>query len=116
STGEGRLVVVALDRTAQRQLEARVREREGLEAVGQVVAGVAHNFNNFLASILPVLDVVTPQVPERYRGLLEGARDSGARAAELVRQLMVFAGQRREEGRLSVHLGDLLTRAVARGE
>jgi PAS domain S-box-containing protein len=93
-----------LDVTAEHLIEERLRQTQRLESVGQLAAGVAHNFNNILASILPVLEVIKGHVPERYRFVVEGASHSAGRAAELVRQLMAFAGRRYDLKRSSTVL------------
>jgi PAS domain S-box-containing protein len=106
------LIGTTLDVTSERLLDERLRQSQRLEAVGQLSAGVAHNFNNILASIMPVLDLVAPHTPERFRGLVEGASHSARRAAELVRQLMTFAGQRASASRRVEPIASLTDRAI----
>ncbi len=86
---------VNIDVTDLKRAAQALREAQKLEAVGQLTAGVAHNFNNMLMGILPNLDMAARDAPPRLAGLLHGARDSAMRAAELVRQLMTYAGRNR---------------------
>ncbi len=108
-----RMIGSTLDVTAERLVEERLRQTQRLEAVGQLAAGVAHNFNNILASIVPVLELVQTHVPERYRSIVAGAGQSSRRATELVRQLMTFAGQRAGASRRSERLARVAESAAS---
>jgi PAS domain S-box-containing protein len=89
-----KIVGGSLDITAQRETENELQHANKMEAVGQLAAGIAHNFNNMLTAILPTLDLLGFHVPEEDLPLVEGASHAGRRAAEMVRQLMNFAGGR----------------------
>ena len=84
-----------LDITEQQRLEEQNRRAQKLEAVGSLTAGVAHNFNNLLMAILPTLDLLGEVVPATHADLLKDATHAAQRGAELVRELMTFAGQER---------------------
>jgi two-component system cell cycle sensor histidine kinase/response regulator CckA len=87
-----------LDFSKQRELEEQITQVQKLEAVGSLTAGVAHNFNNLLMAIIPTLELLEPVVPPTHREYVEDAMHAAQRGAELVRELMTFAGQR---GRVS---------------
>ena len=76
------------------QAESQLRQAQKMEAVGQLTAGIAHNFNNMLQSILLNLELVTTKVSAPLQASLNDAIEEGLRAAEMIRQLMVF-GRRR---------------------
>jgi two-component system cell cycle sensor histidine kinase/response regulator CckA len=83
-----------VDLTEKRQLEARLAQQDRLEAVGQLAAGIAHNFNNMLVAIRGYAELGA-----RRQSLGEVGRDLGVivdtaeRAADLVRHLMAFSGR-----------------------
>ncbi len=90
-TREGDEVVwhgVVTDVTEQRRIADTLRHRQKVEAMGELVAGVAHNFNNMLAVIMPNLDMALDDVRGETRVILNEARHATHSAAELVRQLM----------------------------
>ena len=89
------------DVTEQHELEVRTRHAQRMEAVGQLTAGIAHNFNNMLAAIVPSLDLMAPALPADLLSLAEGAQEAAARATAMVRQLMTFAGKRTVPPRLT---------------
>lgn len=79
---------VLIDVTEQRRIADTLRHRQKVEAMGELVAGVAHNFNNMLAVIMPNLDMAIDDVSGETRVILSEARHATHSAAELVRQLM----------------------------
>jgi PAS domain S-box-containing protein len=102
-----------LDVTTQRLVDERLREAQKMDAVGNLTAGVAHNFNNMLAVIVPSLELAQRNADADQRRLFEDATHAARRATELVTQLMKFAGQRRAL-RVAPHdLAHVLQRAVS---
>lgn len=89
------------DVTEQHDMELRARHAQRMEAVGQLTAGIAHNFNNMLAAIVPALDLMAPALPASLSSIAEGAKEAASRATEMVRQLMTFAGKRTVPARLT---------------
>ena len=75
------------------KLEEQLLRVQKLEAVGQLTAGVAHNFNNMLQGITGNIFLAQLDAPDEIEPLLEAAQVSTERAAEMVRQLMIFARQ-----------------------
>jgi len=90
-----KLIGGCLDITERREAEERQRQSQKLEAIGQLSAGIAHNFNNLLMGILPNLDLAIARANVGTRELLEAAQGAALRAAELVSQLTTFAGRAR---------------------
>jgi len=108
-----RILGCNIDVTDHHQLEERARHAQKLEATGSLTAGIAHNFNNLLAAILPALELVAPEAPVNLRELVGEAIHAARRAAELVRELMTFAGQRRASSRRPEPVARVVERAVA---
>lgn len=88
---------VISDLTAQHELEARFREAQKMEAVGQLTGGLAHDFNNLLQAIRGNLELIKFH-PEDLANVRKWA-DNGTRAAErgsrLTAQLLAFSGSQR---------------------
>jgi two-component system cell cycle sensor histidine kinase/response regulator CckA len=84
---------VASDITGQKRLEDQLRQSQKMEAVGLLTGGVAHDFNNILASILAnshfLIEDLGDQDPRRADAL--EIRESAQRAACLTRQLLAFS-------------------------
>jgi PAS domain S-box-containing protein len=77
----------------RRKLEGRLRQAERLESVGQLAGGIAHDFNNLLAVILNYAAFVRGELPPNHPLCREVVQIEQAahRAAELTRQLLIFA-------------------------
>jgi PAS domain S-box-containing protein len=72
--------------------KARLRQAQRLETVGQLAGGIAHDFNNLLAVILNYADFVGERLPDgEMKQDVEEIRKAATRAADLTRQLLIFA-------------------------
>jgi PAS domain S-box-containing protein len=82
-----------VDITEMQNLEAQFRHAQKLESVGQLAAGVAHDFNN----ILTVIQGYSDHLLARYDGdpaltpPLKQITNASRRAAVLTRQLLMFS-------------------------
>jgi two-component system CheB/CheR fusion protein len=80
-------------RRNERQLQAEARQM----GLGVLAGGIAHNFNNLLAVILGYATLALDDAPEESRlaTALNSVIRAGRRAADLTRQMLVYAGQER---------------------
>lgn len=76
-------------------LETQLRHSQKMEAIGQLTGGIAHDFNNILASILGYAelsaDMLELDKTDRVQPYLEQIIQSGERARDLIKQMMVFS-------------------------
>ena len=77
----------------RQRLEAQFIEVQKMEVVGQLAAGVAHDFNNILGVIIGYENLITCELPVESPLLqyTEEIRHASDRAAGLTRQLLVFS-------------------------
>jgi two-component system, cell cycle sensor histidine kinase and response regulator CckA len=91
--GQPHVLMVAEDLTEKRKLESELRQAQKMEAVGQLAAGVAHDFNNVLtiiqghASLHMGVPESDPEVVDSFTHIASAAE----RAARLTRQLLAFS-------------------------
>ena len=80
------------ERDERRRLQAHFIEAQKMEVIGQLVSGVAHDFNNILAVIIGYSDLITEDLglDGPVRKYIEEIRHASERAAGLTRQLLVF--------------------------
>jgi len=87
------LIASSRDVTEQLRMEQQLHQSEKLAAVGQMIAGIAHELNNPLAAILGASELlrghVTDESARRQAALV---RQQTQRAANLVRSMLVFSG------------------------
>lgn len=103
--GHARCCLLAEDTTEKHQLDEEIAQSRKLRAVGELVGGIAHEFNNLLTPILLKSGEILEDRPgDRELGTAVGLIASTAqRAAELTRRLLTFG--RKEESRAeTVHL------------
>lgn len=114
-------VVVASDVTEQARLQAervelrdRLTQSEKLAALGQFVAGIAHELNNPLQGVLGHLELMLQEsrnFPVRSKRDLKLVFREAERAAKIVHNLLVFAGSRRI-ARRSLNVNHVVTRVL----
>jgi two-component system, NtrC family, sensor kinase len=87
------LLLVGRDTTGEREMRARLMETERLAAVGELVAGVAHEVNNPLSSISAFAQLLLRDgsLTDAQRESVEVIRSETGRASQVVRDLLAFA-------------------------
>lgn len=98
-----RVIGSMTDLSRQRDLEARLRQSQRLEAVGQLTGGIAHDFNNLLTVILGNAEVLSESLPNQpeLRNLADVTTAAAERGSELTRRLLAFASQQSLEPKAS---------------
>lgn len=86
-----RLIAVAEDTTEQKKLEEQFLRSQRMEAIGTLASGVAHDLNNILAPVLMTAELLTTRAEGRDRELLSMMTKGAQRAAETVKQLLLFS-------------------------
>jgi PAS domain S-box-containing protein len=107
------VLLLAQDVSERALLERQLRQAQKMEAIGQLAAGVAHDFNNILTVIQghaglmqQKLDSSSPQAKP-----LEQITKAAARAATLIRQLLMFSRKQVMQFR-HLDLNDTLRNAI----
>ncbi|HTS18802.1 MAG TPA: ATP-binding protein [Verrucomicrobiae bacterium] len=82
--------------TTRKKMEQQLRQAEKLSALGQLVAGVAHELNNPLAVVMGYAQLLVKNrsLEERIRRDLDKVLHESERAAKIVRNLLTFARPR----------------------
>lgn len=91
--GTAVVIAIAADITSSKRLEERLLHSQKMEAIGQLAGGVAHDFNNILASMMlqiGLLQVTLAGDPKTLADVQELGRVA-ERAANLTRQLLLFS-------------------------
>ena len=96
-----------LNATLEARVEARTQalqdaqeallQSQKMEAVGQLVSGLAHDFNNVLGAIVGAFELVRrrPDEPDRVTRFADAGLQAAERGAKLTAQLLAFARSQR---------------------
>lgn len=86
-------LVINVDITERRKAELQQRRTQRLESVGILAGGIAHDLNNVLTPIMMGAKLLEREQPaENRQQLLDTIRASAQRGADMIKQLLSFAG------------------------
>ena len=86
-------MLLAVETTEQRAIEARYAQGEKMQLVGQLAGGIAHDFNNVLTSVLGSAEQLLEDHPvgDPSHPDIRNIKADAERAAALVAQLLAFS-------------------------
>jgi PAS domain S-box-containing protein len=91
ATAHPRFCLIAEDITDRVQKDAEIAQSRRLRAVGELVGGIAHEFNNLLTPILLKADALQHEYRQTaLSSELQIIIDAAIRAAEITRRLLTF--------------------------
>jgi PAS domain S-box-containing protein len=111
--GSTEIVGIWADVTDRKRIEEHLQQGQKMEAIGQLAGGIAHDFNNILGCIVGYTELASmePSVNERARENLEEVLKASLRAKELVRQILTFSRQEKQE-RKPIKLESVVSEAL----
>lgn len=85
------VLVINIDVTEQRNLEARFLRAQRMESIGTLASGIAHDLNNILAPITMSAPLLRMDLdPSQRERIVSAIEVSAQRGAEIVRQVLAF--------------------------
>ncbi len=109
------VIEVAVDITGKIKLQADATQAAHLASLGELAAGVAHEINNPINSIINYAQILQDEAGEKggsAADILQRILDDGDRVANIVRSLLSFARVSREE-KLPTAIADVLENTLA---
>jgi two-component system NtrC family sensor kinase len=106
-------LLVGRDMTHEREMRVRLMESDRLAAVGELVAGVAHEVNNPLSSISAFAQLLLRDgsLTATQRESIDVIRAETMRASQVVKDLLAFA-RRSEPQRVPIDLNGVVARTL----
>ena len=94
-------IAITEDITEKKKLEAQLIQSTKMSAVGQLAAGIAHEFNNILTGIMGYTGFAMSRMNiEQIRNDLKIVEKASNRAVEIVNKLLSFSRQKDEKFQL----------------
>ena len=115
------VLTISLDVTEQRraerqqkELEEQLRQVQKLDALGTLAGGIAHDFNNILGAIISYVELskMDNEANSALQSNLDEVLRASTRATNLVRQILSFSRQQKEE-RQALQLAPIVKEALS---
>ena len=86
---------IVVDITDLKRNQERALATQKLESLGVLASGIAHDFNNMLGGILAQAELALSEIPAGSPAVegVNSIKEVALRAAEIVRQLLAYAGE-----------------------
>jgi len=108
----GGVLLNARDITEQLAAEARLRQNEWFDAIGQLAGGIAHDFNNVLTIIQSNAELIHESPVEEHAELVDEIRAAARRATDLTSRLLLLS-RKESEVRKPVDLHVVLREVIS---
>jgi two-component system cell cycle sensor histidine kinase/response regulator CckA len=96
------MLIINTDITERKSLERQLVHAQRLETLGTLAGGIAHDLNNILMPILMGCGVLKRVgMPPGAERTVERIESSARRGADVIRQLLTFAGGHRVDGEMT---------------
>jgi PAS domain S-box-containing protein len=109
----GNVLLIGRDVTEEKLESERAAQAEKMRALGQLSAGVAHNFNNLLAAILGHAQLLKRSIHEerlsKQASIIERAALDGA---EMVKRIQSFGNQQKDTGYEALDINRLIQESI----
>lgn len=110
--GKPALLSVIRDITERKRVEQRVQEASRLAAIGELAAGVAHEINNPLTSVIGFSQMVLEaDPPSDIKEDLQIVYSQAQRAAKVVKNLLLF-GRKTGPNKEAMELNSIIQRSI----
>lgn len=108
------IISVARDVTERHEMAHQLRRQERLAAVGQLAAGIAHDFRNILSTVILYAQLLlrSPSLPLGAARNLQTIVDESYKATDLVQQILDFSSRAMIKPR-ALDLLDITKKTVA---
>ncbi|PRP99310.1 AAA family ATPase [Enhygromyxa salina] len=103
-------LTISTDISERKGLEAQLRQQQRLDSLGTLASGVAHEINNPVQGILNYAELIYGRAedPATVREFSREITNESERVATIVRNLLAFSRQEREQQREDVSVSQLV--------